>query len=103
MFNSDSFGEPTKWRLPYVPELASITERKCFNPRVNENVFPTTPSKEFWTGMERKGDTEKAYAIDFGGGSVMPSRKNNAAYVRLMLDGPNGKWWKIKDTVNNRH
>lgn len=94
--NSNTFGEPTKWRLPFVPELASITERKCFEPRVNLTVFPATPSKAFWTGMEKKGDTEKAYAIDFGGGSVMPSKKNNAAYIRLMLDGPDGRWWEMK-------
>jgi len=94
--NSDTFGEPTKWRLPLVPELASITERKCFEPRVNLAVFPATPSKPFWTGMERKGDTENAYVIDFGGGSVMPSNKNNAAYIRLMFDGPDGRWWKMK-------
>jgi hypothetical protein len=101
--NSDTFGEPTKWRLPYVPELASITERKCFEPRVNLTVFPATPSKAFWTGMERKGDTGKAYAIDFGGGSVMPSMKSNAAYIRLMLDGPDGKWWQMKDMSNKKH
>lgn len=100
--NSDTLGEPTKWRLPYLPELASITERKCFEPRVNLTVFPATPSKAFWTGMERKGDTETAYVLDFGRGSVMPSNKSNAAYIRLMLDGPDGKWWKMKDTVGER-
>jgi hypothetical protein len=26
----------------------------------------------------------------------MPSEKNNAAYIRLMLDGPDGKWWEMK-------
>ena len=79
-----------------MPELASITERKCFAPRVNLAVFPATPSKAFWTGMEKKGSKEQAYAIDFGSGSVMPGEKNNAAYLRLMLDGPGGKWWKMK-------
>lgn len=52
--NSDTFGEPTSWRLPYVPELASIVERRCFEPRVNLTAFPATPSKVFWTGMEKK-------------------------------------------------
>ena len=94
--NSDTFGEPTKWRLPYVPELASITERKCFEPRVNLVVFPATPSKAFWTGMEKKGGKEQAYAIDFGKGSVTPGQKSNSAFIRLMLDGPDGKWWEMK-------
>jgi hypothetical protein len=101
--NSDTFGEPSSWRLPLVPELASIVERKCFEPRVNLSIFPSTPSKAFWTGMEQKGDTERAYAIDFGRGRVMPGKKSYAAYIRLMQDGPNGKWWKMKDMSSNRH
>lgn len=98
--NSDSFGEPGSWRLPYVPELASIVERQCFEPRVNLNVFPATPSKIFWTGMEKKGSTEQAYAIDFNRGAVTPSQKTRTGSIRLMLDGPNGRWWKKPDTKN---
>lgn len=101
--NSDTFGEPTSWRLPLVPELASIVERKCFEPRVNLSVFPSTPSKAFWTGMEKKGNSELAYAIDFGRGGVMPGKKSYAAYIRLMHDGPNGKWWKMKDITHKEN
>ena len=93
--NSDTFGEPSSWRLPYVPELASIVERQCFEPRVNLVVFPATPSKAFWTGMEKKGNTDQAYAIDFGRGAVTPSNKTHTGPIRLMLDGPNEKWWKM--------
>lgn len=98
--NSNTFGEPTSWRLPLVPELASIVERKCFEPRVNLSVFPATPSKAFWTGMKRKGSPELAYAIDFGQGKVTPSKKTSRGPVRLMHDGPNGKWWKMDDSAN---
>ena len=101
--NSDSFGEPTSWRLPYVPELASIVERKCFEPRINAAVFPETPTKAFWTGMEKKGGKDLAYAIDFGKGGVTPGNKDYAAYIRLMHDGPNGKWWKMKNISKVRH
>ena len=101
--NSDTFGEPTSWRLPYVPELASIVERKCFQPRINSTVFPETPTKAFWTGMEKKGESELAYAVDFGRGGVMPGKKIYSAYIRLMHDGPNGKWWKMKDMSNKKH
>ena len=95
--NSDTFGEPRSWRLPLVPELASIVERQCFEPRVNLIVFPATPSKAFWTGMEKKGSSEQAYAIGFGRGGVTPSKKTSVGPVRLMRDGPNGKWWKMDD------
>jgi hypothetical protein len=93
--NSDTFGEPSSWRLPLVPELASIVERQCFEPRANLIVFPATPSKAFWTGMEKKGNARQAYAIDFGQGKVMPRKKTQAGPVRLMHDGPKGKWWKM--------
>ena len=33
--NSSNFSGHSDWRLPYIPELASIVERQCFNPRVN--------------------------------------------------------------------
>ena len=98
--NSNTFGEPSSWRLPLVPELASIVERKCFEPRANLIVFPATPSKAFWTGMEKKGSSEQAYAIDFGRGKVTPSKKTYAGPIRLMHDGPNGKWWKMKDITS---
>ena len=101
--NSDTFGEPGSWRLPYVPELASIVERQCFEPRVNLIVFPATPSKAFWSGMEKKGNPEQAYAIDFGRGAVSSSQKTYAGPVRLMLDGPNGKWWKMNDMTSKKH
>jgi hypothetical protein len=100
--NSDTFGEPTSWRLPYVPELASIVERKCFEPRVNLSVFPATPSTAFWTGMKKKGSAEQAYTIDFGQGAVTPSNKTSTGAVRLMHDGPHGKWWKMKDIADKK-
>lgn len=98
--NSDTFGEPGSWRLPFVPELASIVERKCFEPRVNLAVFPATPSKLFWSGMEKKGDSQQAYALDFGRGKVTPSEKTRVGLIRLMHDGPNGKWWKMKNMTS---
>lgn len=101
--NSDTFGEPLSWRLPYIPELASIVERQCFEPRANLVVFPATPSKSFWTGMEKKGDSKQAYAIDFGQGTVIANQKSYVGPVRLMQDGPNGKWWKMKKVATKSH
>ena len=97
--NSDTFGEPSAWRLPYVPELASIVERRCFKPRVNLIVFPATPSKAFWTSMERKGNPEQAYALDFGHGRITPSKKSAVGSVRLLHDGTKGKWWKMDNVT----
>jgi len=94
--NSDKFGDPDTWRIPLVPELASIVERKCFEPRVNLSVFPHTPAKQFWSAMEKKGSADLAYTLDFGKGSVTPNDKEFSGVIRLMKDGPNGKWWIMK-------
>ena len=93
--NKEKYGGVSTWRLPYVPELASIVERQCFDPRVNQQVFPATPSIAFWTGMEKMGHPEQAYIIDFGAGAASPSKKTYEGPVRLMHDGPNGPWWEM--------
>jgi hypothetical protein len=93
--NSSNFGGHSDWRLPYIPELASIVERQCFNPRVNLTVFPATPSISFWSGMERMGFANMAYALDFGQGDAQPKDKTNLGAVRPMHDGPKGPWWKM--------
>lgn len=93
--NDSNYGGHSDWRLPYIPELASIVERQCFNPRVNLKVFPATPSITFWSGMERMGFTDMAYALDFGKGDATPTKKSVKGAVRAMHDGPNGPWWKM--------
>ena len=79
------------WRMPLVPELASIVERQCFNPRMNVEVFPGAPSETFWTSMEKMGMPSYAYTLNFGGGSAKASLKDEDAAIRLVRGGP---WWK---------
>lgn len=93
--NKIAYGGHTDWRVPYVPELASIVERQCFNPRVNLTVFPATPLLAFWTGMEKMGRPDVAYILDFDQGNAAPSEKTFKGAVRVMHDGPNGPWWKM--------
>ena len=93
--NSSGFAGRNDWRLPYIPELASIVERQCFEPRVNLKVFPATPLLSFWTGMERMGHPDMAYMLDFNKGNASPAQKTVKGAVRLMHDGPNGPWWKM--------
>ena len=88
--NTAHFADQSDWRIPAVPELASIVEIQCKHPRVNVEIFPATPSKPFWTSMEKRGANQFAYALDFGGGAAGPMAKGDAGAVRLVRGGP---WW----------
>ncbi len=89
--NAQQLGGHSDWRMPIVPELASIVERKCFNPRLNTEVFTGAPSEIFWTAMEKMGRPDYAYTLDFGGGAARATDKHDAAAVRLVRGGP---WWE---------
>lgn len=97
-FNLDGMNGQDDWRLPKVPELASIVERQCFNPRVNETVFPGAPSVLFWSSMEKKGETDYVYALDFGAGAAQATRKDSKGAVRLVRGGPWGTPPKMSDS-----
>lgn len=88
--NDSGYAGSKDWRVPVVPELASIVELHCFNPRVNTDVFPRTPSAQFWTSMEKMGAQDYAYTLDFGGGSAGPTLKTADGSLRLVRGGP---WW----------
>lgn len=89
-FNQQGYAGFKDWRYPLIPELASIVERRCFFPRVNRAVFPDTPNMLFWSGMERRGIPEEAYALDFGDGNAKPHAKTSKGAMRLVRGGP---WW----------
>ena len=89
--NADNHAGHHDWRLPVMPELASIVERQCFNPRMNEEVFTGAPSMKFWSSMEKMGAPEFAYTIDFGSGEAVPTSKATMGAVRLVRGGP---WWQ---------
>lgn len=80
----------TDWRVPKLPELASIAERGCKDPRINLIVFPTTPALPYWTSTPRPGAVDEGvvYALDFGVDGVVPELKNQQHLVRLVRTGP---------------
>jgi hypothetical protein len=88
--NLDGFAGHSDWRVPVVPELASIVELQCADPRINLTVFPRTPSRVFWSSMEKPGSADVAYAMDFGPGGVAPTLKSTPGALRLVRGGP---WW----------
>ena len=78
------------WRVPALPELATITDRSCQNPRTNLAVFPDTPAAPFWSSTPRPGERtgERALGLSFGSEGVLVARRDERFHVRLVRTGP---------------
>ncbi|MBI3775281.1 MAG: DUF1566 domain-containing protein, partial [Gammaproteobacteria bacterium] len=91
--NLNGYAGHSDWRIPLVPELASVVETGCVSPnniRINTTVFPATPSGVFWSSMQKPGAEDYAYTLDFGAGGATPTMKTSPGAVRLVRGGP---WW----------
>ena len=79
----------TDWRLPNVKELQSLVERSCFNPAINEMVFPNTTSGfgVFWSASPDTNFTSGAWGVIFSDGSVNVNIRNLVHSVRLVRGG----------------
>lgn len=78
------------WRVPRLPELATLVERDCKDPRINMTVFPGTPAEVYWTTTSRPGvaDEDRVYGLDFGNEGVAWLPKSEQHLVRLVRIGP---------------
>lgn len=79
------------WRLPNKNELASIVERRCINPAINNAVFPNTPSAtytRFWSSSPAAESSYYSWFVGFGSGVVsFNSGNNDLGNVRLVRAG----------------
>lgn len=83
------FAGHVDWRVPHIPELATIAERQCSNPRINLTLFPATPAVYYWTATTRRGPgmDALAYIISFGAEGAKYKSKNEVLDVRLVSGG----------------
>jgi len=88
--NLEVYAGHADWRVPLVPELASIVELGCVDRRINLTVFPAMPTVAFWSSMEKPGTEDFAYSLDFGAGGAVSSPKASQGALRLVRGGP---WW----------
>ena len=76
----------TDWRLPNIKELSSLTEFKCFEPSLNEALFPNTEvdffDSYYWTSTPAFGDRSWAISFNDGRGTVLP--RIDFSYIRLV-------------------
>lgn len=76
-----------EFRLPNLKELASLVERACFDPSINLEAFPSTPSAVYWTNTpdhQVNHDSIKGRIVDFRDGTEFLTEVNNERYIRLV-------------------
>lgn len=78
------FNDSTAWRLPNVKELASITERSCTRPSIDETLFPNTRPDDYWSSTPSLADPERAWVVAFFNSSNSIKQKDRAVFVRLV-------------------
>jgi len=88
-------GDHNDWRLPNLKELTSIVEVACFDPAINETVFPNTAPDRFWTSTPLAGPSspDSSWLVDFFHGGSVSDRtafgdpeRHRVRRVRLVRD-----------------
>jgi hypothetical protein len=72
------------WRVPNLKELATLTERACVRPAIDESVFPDTLSDDYWTSTPSVLDTDRAWVVAFFNSSNALKEKSLFVYTRLV-------------------
>lgn len=78
------FANQDGWRLPNLKELATITERACVRPAINESLFPNTPSDDFWSSTPSAMDPARAWVVAFFNSSNSLKQKDLFVFARLV-------------------
>ena len=73
------------WRVPTLDELRTLVDLTCREPATNLEVFPATPSWNFWTATVSEWNDAYAWRIDFATGRENADLKLTSSYhVRLV-------------------
>ncbi|CAK0752417.1 conserved exported hypothetical protein [Gammaproteobacteria bacterium] len=75
------------WRLPNIKELISLVDYSSFDPSIDVNYFPNTPSEYFWSASAFAYDSDDAWDVYFYDGNAHDDDKNGAFQVRLVRAG----------------
>lgn len=71
------------WRVPNPDELATLLDRACGSPAINEEVFPKAAA---WYWTSRKTDSS-CWFVHFRFGEVQRGACDGLGAVRLVRDG----------------
>lgn len=72
------------WRLPNIKELATLTERRCVRPAINEALFPNTSSDDYWSATPSVTDAQRAWVLAFFNSSNSLKDKTRFVFTRLV-------------------
>lgn len=78
--------EKQQWRIPTVAELSLLVELRCFNPAIDLQLFPNTPSQSYWTTTRFVNKLKHHWLIQFRFGANHVDKDINLAYLRLVRD-----------------
>lgn len=84
-----TFAGSNAWRVPNIKELASIVEDACYDPAINQTIFPATPSNQFWTSSPNAYVNGVAWGVYFDNGDDYDGSKSLNCYVRLVHSDSN--------------
>ncbi|WP_158235991.1 DUF1566 domain-containing protein [Hydrogenovibrio sp. SC-1] len=74
------------WRLPNFKELKSIVEYQCFDPAINQRVFPNTPSEYYWSSTPDVDSRYGAFGIGFDRGESFSDYRDDYYFIRLVRE-----------------
>ena len=78
--------ENLRWRMPTMSELSLLVELRCYNPAIDLDLFPNTPSGSFWTRTRFVNKTKHHWQIQFRFGANLAGKDSSEAYLRLVRD-----------------
>jgi hypothetical protein len=78
----------TDWRVPTRNELATLVNRACTNPAINNSFFPKNESLAYITAsLDANAPTTQVWSVDFSEGNVRPDLLTRSYNLRLVRAG----------------
>ena len=102
--NDANYGGYSNWRMPNSKELASIVNYGIPypGPTIDTGYFQNTAASWYWSSTTNVYNTNYAWVVNFGYGSVNNSNKNNAGYVRAVRGGQSASFANLVISPTSR-
>lgn len=72
------------WRLPNIKELATIVEKRCVDPAVNQTIFPASLAENYWSATTVAGNPESAWSVALYNGRNNTKEKQLDLHIRFV-------------------